>query len=176
MKDRNLTRTGLEVLALAWCVVLFCSCVSFDISDAPSEYVWPHNDPAANWCGPIGAFFAYYLMYYVGPGVFLLLIAVGGLLVVRLWHGSITQPVLRGLGLALLVASASSSWYLVWPMAQFWPYGGGGFAFGNGGVLGIGLGTFLRAHFAVLGTSIVVVGGWVVGAVLLADSMILALM
>jgi S-DNA-T family DNA segregation ATPase FtsK/SpoIIIE len=114
-------------------------------------------------------------MYYVGPGVFLLLIAVSGLLVVRLWQGSITQPVLRGLGLALLVASASSSWYLVWPVARFWPYGGGGFAFGNGGVLGVGMGTFLRAHFAVLGTSIVVVGGWAVGAVLLADSVVLAL-
>ena len=46
---------------------------------------------------------------------------------------------------------------------------------GSGGVLGIAVANFLRGHVALLGTSIIIGCGWIVGAILLADSIVLAL-
>jgi S-DNA-T family DNA segregation ATPase FtsK/SpoIIIE len=175
-KGRNMYSAALAMVGLVVCVFLFCSCLSFNISDAPSAYAWPHNEPAANWCGSAGAFAAYYLMYYFGPGVFVLLTAAACGLGINLAGVKITQPTLRAAGLALLMVSVSSSWYLVWPMQQIWPYGAGGFAMGNGGVLGIAIGNFLRGHVAILGTSIIVGCGWIVGSILLADSIVLAVL
>ena len=46
----------------------------------------------------------------------------------------------------------------------------------NGGILGIAAGTILGNYVATLGTTIVVVCTWLVGAVLLADAVVLALL
>jgi len=46
---------------------------------------------------------------------------------------------------------------------------------GSGGVLGIAVANVLMSHVAVLGTSIIIGCGWIVGAILLADSIVLAL-
>ena len=73
MKNGYLYRVAIEGLLAAVCVLVIFSCMSFDMGDAPSRYAWPHNEPAANWCGAIGAFFSYYLLYFIGPGVFVLL-------------------------------------------------------------------------------------------------------
>ena len=175
MKDRNLYEIALPMLGLVVCVFLFFSCLSFNIGDGPSEYAWPHNKPAANWCGSAGAFAAYYLMYYLGPAVFVLLTVAAWGLAVNFVDAKITQPILRAAGLVLLVTAVSSSWYLVWPVRRIWPYGVGSFPMGNGGVLGIAVGTFLKSNVAALGTSIIIGCGWIVGAILLADSVVLAL-
>ena len=156
--------------------MLLFSCISFNIWDEPSRLVFPTNIAPANWCGSIGAFFAYYLMYYVGPGVFILLGSVIWALVANLSGVKITQPVLRAIGLTLVVAAFSCSWYLLWPGHTHWPYSAGGFTEGNGGILGIALGAFLSGKVATLGTTVVMVCTWVVGAVLLADSVVLAIL
>ena len=174
VKNPNLYKTAMEVFLLGACLVLFCSCLSFDINDPPSEYAWPHNKPVANWCGLLGAFFAYYLIYYIGPGVLVFLVAVSWVLAANLTGREITQPVLRAVGLGLLVAALSATWYLLWPTGTFGLYSGGAFPFGTGGVLGIAVGSFLKNHFAVLGTTIVIASTWLVGAVLLADVVVLA--
>ena len=44
---------------------------------------------------------------------------------------------------------------------------------GNGGVVGIAVGHYLRSRFAVLGTTIIIVSTWAVGAILLADTVVL---
>jgi len=44
---------------------------------------------------------------------------------------------------------------------------------GSGGVLGVATAVFLRSRFAMLGTFILIAATWIVGAVLLADSLIL---
>ena len=103
---------------LAACVFLFCSAVDFDMGDVPSEYVWPQNQPENNWCGPAGAFAAYYLHYYIGPGAVLGLFACIWLLLAHLLGRQITQPVLRIIGALLLVAAASATWHLLWPDSQ----------------------------------------------------------
>ncbi|MBM4104438.1 MAG: DNA translocase FtsK [Planctomycetes bacterium] len=200
MKHRNLYRIAVEGIVLAACVFLFCSAADFDIGDAPGESVWPHNQPVGNWCGPAGALAAYYLHYYIGPGVLLGLFACIWLLTAHLIGRQITQPVLRLVGMLLLVAAASTTWFLLWPDNQNeygifyktflgWVYHyqifhlpdgalricGDEFPMGNGGILGIVAGQWLLKHCALLGTVIVLCGTWVVGAILLADTLVLAM-
>jgi len=174
-KQANLYKTALPVIGLVVCVFVLCSCLSFDIADAPSRYAWPHNEPAANWCGTIGAFLAYHLVYYFGPGVFVLLIAAAAAMVTILVRARISQPILRAAGVVMLVVAASSTWNLLWSSRPIWPYTAGNFPTGNGGVLGIAAADLLKSHVAVLGTTIIVGCGWIVGAILLADSIVLAL-
>ena len=170
MKERKPHRTAVDCLWLAGLLVLLCSCISFDIGDWPSRFAYPHNGPAANWCGVIGAFCAYYLMYYIGPGVFVILISGGCLVIARLMRREAGQPVLRAIGLLLLMVAASSSFY------SFWPYKAYSFPMGSGGVLGVAAVSFLKGHFAALGTFILITATWIVGAVLLADSAVLTLL
>jgi S-DNA-T family DNA segregation ATPase FtsK/SpoIIIE len=146
-------------------LLLLCSCISFDIGDWPSRFVYPHNNPTVNWCGSIGALCAYYLLYYFGPGVFVILVAAICFLIVRLFSHPIDQPVLRAVGLGLLTTAASSSFYLFWPYQVF------NFPIGSGGLLGVGAATFLRSHFATLGTFILIAATWIVGFILSADSL-----
>jgi len=168
VKNGKSKRKAVECLAIAVLLVLLCSCVSFDIGDWPSKFVYPHNDPSANLCGSIGAFCAYYLLYYVGPGVFVILACSICLLAAKLAHRPTRQPVLRTIGLGLLTVAVSSSFYCLWPYRFY------GFPMGSGGVLGVGTVVFLRSHLALLGTFILIAATWIVGFVLLADSVILA--
>jgi S-DNA-T family DNA segregation ATPase FtsK/SpoIIIE len=161
---------SLDFLGIAAALVLLCSCVSFNIGDWPSRFVYPNNEPPANWCGSIGAFAAYYLMYYVGPGAFVILVSAIFIFVARLNRRTIGQGVLRAIGLVLVTAAASSSFYLVRPHSVF------SFPMGSGGILGIGAAEFLRGHFALLGTFILITATWIVGLVLLADTFMLAVL
>jgi len=170
LKEKKSYEVAVECLGIAAALVLLCSCVSFDIGDWPSKYVRPHNDPPANWCGSIGAFFAYYLMYYVGPGTFVILFSAVCFFVARLRRQTTSQPVLRTIGLVLLTVAVSSSFYFFWPYSVF------SFPMGSGGILGVGAAEFLRSHFALLGTFILITATWVVGIILLADTVMLTLL
>ena len=168
MKEKKSYEAAAEYLGIAAVLIILCSCISFNIGDWPSKFVWPHNDPPANWCGRTGAFLAYYLMYYVGPGIFVIIVSVICVLAARLANRSIDQGVLRTIGLLLVTAAASSSFYLVRPHGIF------SFPMGSGGVLGVAAAEFLRGHFALLGTFILITATWLVGTVLLADTFVAA--
>ncbi|UCF16279.1 MAG: DNA translocase FtsK 4TM domain-containing protein, partial [Phycisphaerales bacterium] len=133
-------------------------------------YQAPYNEPAANWCGSVGAFCAYQLLYYIGPGIFVVLVTAISFLVIKLSNREIGQPILRTVGLVLVTVAASMSFYCLWPGWLF------GFRIGSGGVLGVGLTQILRGHFASLGTFILLIAVWIVGAVLLADALMVALL
>ena len=167
MKKKKLHKPAIECFAIAALVVLVCSCLSFNIGDWPSRFVNPHNSPPANWCGSIGAFCAYYLLYYIGPGIFVILISAVYFLVAKLAGRLISQPILRAIGAALLAVAVSSSFYSLWPN-QLYP-----FPNGSGGMIGIAMTRFLQKHFASLGTFILIAAVWIVGIVLLADSLLL---
>ncbi len=169
-KQNESVRKALECLGIAALLVLLCSCASFNIGDWPSKFVYPHNNPPANLCGSIGAFFAYYLMYYIGPGVFVILVSAVCFLTARLVRRPIGQPVLRAVGSALLAVAVSSSFY--W----FWPYKIYNFPTGSGGMLGVGAVQFLKSHFALLGAFILIAATWIVGIVLLADTFVIAVL
>lgn len=181
MKHGNLYRIAFEGFLLTFCVFLFLSVLSFNMGDSPSSYVYPHNQDlppdfkAANLCGPVGAFLAYYTLYYIGPGVLLGLIALATALTIHLFGKPITQPVLRLVGLCLMVSAASTTWHLVWPTEPFALYHSGSFpGGGNGGILGIAAARFLSVHLAKLGTWLVVLCCWIVGSILLADTFVFA--
>ncbi len=167
MEERKSYKVAAACVGIAVLLLLFCSCVSFDIGDWPSRYVYPHNSPVANWCGAVGAFCAYYLMYCIGPGIFVILISAICFLVSCLVGRSVSQPILRSVGLVLLTVAASSSFYYLWPYRVYC------FPVGSGGLLGVGTAEFLRSHFAVLGTFILIAATWIVGIILLADSLML---
>jgi len=164
VKNRRSHRVALKCIVVAVLLVLLCSCLSFDVGDWPNPYHHPHNQPAGNLCGRAGALFAYYLLYYVGPGVYVLLTGVIALLALRLMGREVDQLVLRSGGLALLTAAASASFYCLWPHYIY------EFPIGSGGVLGVAAASFLNTHFAALGTFILIAATWAVGFVLLADT------
>jgi S-DNA-T family DNA segregation ATPase FtsK/SpoIIIE len=161
-------RLAVACLAITACIILFLSCLSFDIGDPPSTYRHPANDPPLNWCGSAGAFAAYYLLYYFGPGVFFILVSALCFLVARVAHKRFGQAIFRVIGLMLLTAVASCTFYCFWPHKIY--------AFptplGSGGVLGVSLVTLLREKLAPLGTTIVLAFTWLAGLALLADSLV----
>ena len=167
MKEKKIRRTAFDFIGITALLMLLCSCISFDFGDWPSKFVYPHNNPTANWCGSIGAFCAYYLLYYCGPGVFVILASAISFLAVKLAHRNINQPALRAIGLVLLTVAASSSFYCLWPYSVY------SFPMGSGGVLGVAVVVFLHRHLALLGTFILLAATWIVGIVLTADSVIL---
>jgi len=162
-----ISRTALRYIGIFVCLVLLCSCLSFDIGDWPSRFEYPHNSPAANWCGSIGAFCAYYLLYYVGPGIFIVLISAIYLWASKLAGRPVNQLILRTIGLTLITIATSMSFYCLWPYRYF------NFPTGSGGILGTGAAQLMQSNFALLGTFILLAAIWVVGAVLLADGLML---
>jgi len=171
VKKKSSYTIAVEFVVLAVLLMLLCSCISFEIGDWPSSFVYPHNSPAANWCGSIGAFCAYYLMYYIGPGVFVVLISAVFFLTAKLACRTIGQPVLRAAGVGLLTIAVSSSFYWFWPdLIYHFPISSEG---GSGGILGVGMIHLLTRHFASLGTFILIAAVWIVGFVLVVDSLVL---
>ena len=158
----------MSCLGIGVCLFLLCSCLSFDNGDWPSNYVYPHNPSIQNWCGSIGAFCSYYLLYYIGPGVFITFIAAIYFLGAKIAQRPMDQLVLRMVGLGLLTVAASMSIQCLWPQWRF--------DFPAGGVLGIGAAKLLQSHFASVGTFILTMAIWIVGAILLADSLIVMLL
>ncbi|OHB64226.1 MAG: hypothetical protein A2168_00020 [Planctomycetes bacterium RBG_13_50_24] len=163
----SISRTAMRCIGICLCLVLLCSCLSFDIGDWPSGFEYPHNNPTANWCGWIGAFCAYYLLYYVGPGIFVVLVSAIYLWGSKLAGRPVDQLVLRTIGLGLVTVAVSMSFYCLWPYRYF------SFPTGSGGILGTGAAQLMQSNFASLGTYILLGAIWVVGAVLLADGLML---
>jgi len=165
---------GSRVAALClggiFCVVLLLSCLSFDIADPPSPYVVPQNDPPANWFGATGAFLAYFLLYYIGPGVFIVLISGLCYCVAKLARRRVGQAIFRIIGMVLLTTVASATFH------SFWPHKVYAFPMGSGGVLGIWITMFLRNNLAPGWVFFVMLATWVLGLPLLADSLIVGLL
>ena len=172
MSSSGLPAVGRAMAALGICVclILLCSCLTFNIGDWPSRFVYPHNSQPANRCGSIGAYCAYYLLYYIGPGVFVLILTAICYLFAKLLRRPTGQPIFRAIGLVLMTAAASTSFYFVWPHRLY------DFPFGSGGMFGVGVARMLRDNFAWLGTSIILTALWVVGFLLLADTLVLAVL
>ncbi len=162
-------KIGAQCFLVGVLLVLFCSCLSFDIADWPSPYAYPHNKPAENLCGKVGAFFAYYLLYYLGPGVFVLLGSAIFYILWRITGRRMGQMPFRLAGLAMLTIAMSVTYNSLWPDAIF------SFPDGSGGIVGVGIGTFMRRQFGAVGMFILMAAMWAVGFLLLADTVVLAL-
>ena len=167
VKNKESYKTATECIAVVVAAVMLFSCISFNIGDWPSPYVYPNNNPAVNWCGAIGAFCAYYLTYFVGPGIIIVLAAVIAMLGAKIARREIGQIYLRCIGVALLAIAGSVSFFMLWPKSFY------EFPSGSGGILGVAIAVFLKGNFGILGTVLLVAAMWAAGAILLADTLVL---
>jgi S-DNA-T family DNA segregation ATPase FtsK/SpoIIIE len=115
----------IAIMLTAWAFV-FASLIGFDRADPPSHVVWPHNNPVANWCGPVGAFVAYILLKYLGYGAFVLA-GLAGIGVLSAATGQVVRhPVTRALGIIMMTLAASGIQALLFPKSGPFPDTPGG--------------------------------------------------
>jgi len=156
-------------LALAGAFVfVIASLLGFDSGDQPSHAVTPHNEPTANWCGPVGAYLAYSLYYVLGPGVWVGIALVLTYLIATASGYRVAHLPLRVAGSVLIVLSISSLLYLALPTV-------GPFPEGNGGLLAIAGTEALLERFNVLGSSLIIILVLTVGAIVAIDELVVAL-
>lgn len=157
------------VLLTLTCLFIWAAVLTFDVGDWPSRDVFPHNEPARNACGQVGAWLAFQLLYWIGDGTYPL--ALFGSFAAAMWlvNGRINNLLQRGFGLVVLVACVSTSVSLVSNG------GANSLAIGDGGVLGAALSRILLGSFSKLGTVLVLVYSLLVGLVFTAEGWILRL-
>ncbi len=166
-------------LVAVWVVyaIFTLSCLSFSPADPPShlgrdfDYRPTISNMAGwqgqNWCGYLGATIAYHVMFTLGVGVFVGIVAGGiGLF---LWSRgkALPQLLLRAIGTVLLMTGVSTMAYMLG--------GSGPFGDGTGNNLGTAMGSTLGRHFGALGGWIVLLAVMGVAGLLAADEFMLAL-
>lgn len=151
------------------CCFLWVACLTFDAADWPNPSHFPHNDPAHNACGRAGSLVAYQLLYWLGDGVYPLLVF--GTLAAGLWlvHGKLEQVFQRTFGLAVLVTCTAATVHLLSPGST------NALAVGDGGVLGSGTAAFLTRTFSGVGTTLVLIYSFVLGLLFTAEGWVLRL-
>lgn len=170
-KSISTLRVGLIFAGWAAWVFVVLALVSFHESDATnlasaSAYV-ANPGPVENWCGPVGAKLAFLILNNLGPGAFVLPVAIGAMLLMWTLGRSVTQMTFRLIGAVVLLATISSLAYLI----QL----GSGLPAWPGGLLGVAVGHQLREWFHVIGSLVVVILALLVGALLAADEVVLAI-
>src|SRR5688572_2275418 len=151
--------------ASVWVFLLLCL-GSFHPNDWPSHNVEPHP-PVGNLCGSAGAYVAYYLFLAVGQGMFPVLFFTGVCLVLEFFESRVSDLWMRAIGL-LLVSFAFAA-----AVHHFKPGTYAGFPEGQGGVIGIGLSTFLKSHFGTAGSWLILLTTMLIGLLLAADDLVL---
>jgi len=155
----------LQFLAVgAWAFFLL-SLGSFSVRDWPSHDVFPHP-PTQNLCGSAGAWVAYHSYFWVGQGVFPVLLFSGLAVALYLFRRGVDDLWMRSIGLLLLSVAFAAAVHHFRPGSQT------GFPEGNGGLLGIGTATFLQSHFSTAGTRLILLTTALVGLLLAADDLL----
>lgn len=161
-----LRRAGWIVQIAAWCFVV-AALLSYDAADAPSGAVSVHNAPAANLGGAAGAFVAWGLLQGLGFGAWVLV--AGWAVVIRtgITGRSADHPAVRALGVVIAAIAASGFHALVAPAA-------GSLTESPAGHLGHLVANGLGRHFGALGTFLLLASMLAVGAMVAADTLLLA--
>jgi S-DNA-T family DNA segregation ATPase FtsK/SpoIIIE len=162
-------RILLPLLAVAFCAFLWPAVVTFDAGDWPSPNQYPHNLPMTNACGRVGAWLSYYLHYYVGDGVYPLLLFSSLAALMKLLRGEIGHTWERAIGLILFVPSTSASVHLIGGSSTV------ALPVGNGGVIGYALGELLRRNVSNLGTLIILASCLFIGLLFVTEGWVLKL-
>lgn len=165
-KDQPRRLMGPAALCMT-CMFLWVSLLTFDIGDWPSADVYPHNHPANNACGRMGAWVAYQVFHWIGDGAFplvLFLSFAGGMWLI---NGRIANLGQRAFGLVLLVCCTSTTVGLISSG------GANSLAIGDGGVLGVALGRILLTSFSKIGTVLVLLYALLVGLLFTAEGWML---
>ena len=159
----------LPLAALALAVFLWPALLTFDPGDWPSPNQYPHHSPAANACGPVGAWFAYQLQYFLGDGAYPSLLFATLAAIMRVIRGEIGSIWERAFGLILVVLCTSASAHLISTR------GVAALPVGNGGVIGYALGDLMARNLSRVGTLIVLASSLIVGLVFATEGWVLTL-
>jgi S-DNA-T family DNA segregation ATPase FtsK/SpoIIIE len=157
---------GWMALALV-CGFAVASLAGYNRADWPSHAVAPQNWPVVNWCGPAGAYLAHMLWFILGPGVWVMLSFIAAYLVITAMGYPVRQLLLRCAGLLVMTIAASGLIATAFPQLTYMPEGAGG-------LVAIYLTRLLGEHFGHLGTTLTLMGGLGVGALVAADEWMLA--
>jgi S-DNA-T family DNA segregation ATPase FtsK/SpoIIIE len=153
-------RSGLvPTVSLIVCVFLWPALLTFHVGDWPSPDQQPHNTPAANACGLVGAWCAYHLQHFLGDGAYPLILFATLAALLKVVRGHIGSVWERMFGLTLVVACTAASAHLVCAP------GPASLPVGHGGVVGYALGELLTNNLSKIGTIIVLTSSWVVGLI-----------
>ena len=163
MEPASRTRKIAAVITLFGGLFLAASVLSFDPADPPSHAVWPPHATPSNWCGTVGAYIGYSILWAIGDGAYpMLLFILSGAF---LWVSRIKaeDKVFRAIGASLLV--------LVVSVASAMLTVGARLPEGNGGVFGLAAWQYLEPRLGALGISLIMLlPAALVGLVLLTDT------
>lgn len=161
----HLVRWSLTLSAVAVWAFASVALLSFSPTDWPSHAVYPWG-PTHNWCGQVGAWFAYHVYTFVGSGALAVMFFGALFLGMKIWGQKLGDMWLRAIGLVLIAASIGALTNLFSPSA-------GGMPEGSGGIVGIAASAFLRSHFSGFGTMLVLTVSFLLGVLLAADELVI---
>jgi len=163
-------RVGWLLGAGLWLLVA-TALVTYHPQDPPSHVYGQVNEPVANWIGTAGARLSHELYLLLGPGVWVVMVGLAVLLAVKVIGGRLSQLLLRAIGVALVAVAGSALWGVAAKTV-----GGAepAVSAASGGLLAVYINDHLLPRFAVVGT--VMIEGLValIGALLAADQLVLA--
>ncbi|MCC5827956.1 MAG: DNA translocase FtsK [Phycisphaeraceae bacterium] len=154
-------------LALCLWLLVSLALVSFHPADPPGYSMWPVPERIHNWIGQAGAVVSHTTLSHIGPGAWMLLLA-GGSLLWACWRGGLDQWSYRVVGLLLAAWSIST-------LAAWWNIDPYQFPEGPGGYLGVMTAHFLAPRFGEVGTPLLLMAGFLVGMIVWADYLLVAL-
>ena len=169
--DERKTALRFCLAAVGWlgCLFGWVCVLSFDVADPPADSVWPLNPDTANLCGPVGAWVAFHLFFYLGVGTYALLGLLTAAVIAHSKDARLSDPWLRMVGLTL-ICTAVSTWG-----AMLAAHSNEYLMSGPGGVLGTAAASFFVAHLETTGTHIVMACALVIGLLLAADDLVIRL-
>ena len=163
--------------AIAWAaavglwLLVAAAMASYHPADPPAHAFGVPNEQVHNWIGKAGALTAQKIYLMVGPGAWVAMLGVAVMLGVAGIGKTVTQPVIRMVGLIVMTISVSSLIAVSLPTAvhQF-----DSAPQGPGGLVATLIVDQLTARFAVPGTMMILTVSFWVGAILAADRFVLA--
>jgi len=162
----------LTVGSLAVLLFLALSLVSFDAAgDWHRSYT--SNQTVNNACGLAGAFVAYYVLAYIGVGIWVALLAGVVVLAAAIARFDFSDKVLRAVGVVLLVCCLSTLTTVLHEDEVLKPAASGVLPEGSGGLLGLFLAGHLLEKFGDWGAYLVLAFAGAVGLLLSTDTLIL---
>jgi len=157
-----LSRVLWLLFAALW-VLVAAAMLTFSPLDPPSHAITPPRTDIANVVGTVGAIVSYSLFTVIGPGAWVALLAALAALVITVRGATMTQPIVRTLGVMMVAVAASSFTALYFPRAGAMPEG-------TGGLVGIALAEALHGRFGVFGATVWLSLATVIGVVVVLDS------
>ena len=149
-------------------IFIVAALLGFNPADWPSHSAAPVNQQTTNWCGPVGAFLAYYLYYTLGPGIWVGLALLLTFLIATISGKHISHLPLRAAGAILMILALSGLITLALPTIGPFPEGSGGLLAKSGTLA-------LVDRFNTFGSVLILLLVLAVGAVTAIDELVLAL-